>query len=88
MSAKMVFSAKIVDENGEELIYPISVEKNIPEIIDFLDGKNFEQNFHELETAILSSRKELAEEVTKEYLKESTKKKQNLNQRINKEELK
>jgi hypothetical protein len=75
MATKMIFSAKIKDDNGKEIIYPIEIEKDIPNIDEFLNGKNFATNFHNVETAILNARKELSERIVQEYLGESTKKK-------------
>jgi flagellar hook assembly protein FlgD len=76
MSTTLTFTAKITDENGKEIIVPINIESKIPDIEAFLDGKNFANNFDQIEKAVIKARKNLSEKVIEEYLGESTKKKQ------------
>lgn len=75
MSSKLQISITIKNENNEEEIIPLTVEKDIPSIRDFMDGKNFRENFDVLEKAILQARKEVAEDAVKEYLQKASKKK-------------
>lgn len=74
MSTKIIFTAKIEDEKGNEIIVPINIESKIPDIETFLDGKNFANNFDKIEKAVLEARKNLSEKVIEEYFCESTKK--------------
>lgn len=75
MSSKLQISITIINEDNEEEIIPITVEKNIPSITDFMNGENFRENFDVLEKAILKARKEVAEDAVKEYLQKASKKK-------------
>jgi hypothetical protein len=75
MSAKLQISMTIKNENNEDEIIPLTVEKNIPSIRDFMNGENFRENFDILERAILQGRKEVAEGAVKEYLEKASKKK-------------
>ena len=76
MSTKIILSAKVVNDKGEEVICPIDIESNIPNIEDFFDVNKFDLNFNKIETAVLISRKKLSEKLIQEYISESTKKKQ------------
>jgi hypothetical protein len=76
MGTKMILSAKVINDKGEEVICPIYIESNIPNIEDFFDVNKFDSNFNSIETAVLTSRKELSEKIIEEYISESTKKKQ------------
>ena len=75
MSTKLQISVTIKNENNEDEIIPLTVEKDIPSIRDFMNGENFRENFDILEKAILHGRKEVAEGAVKEYLEKASKKK-------------
>jgi len=74
MPKTMRFSVVIEDENGEVITSNTS-ERPIP-YIEEIEAKGFRAAFHELETAILESRKEVSDRVVSEYLEDMSKKKQ------------
>jgi hypothetical protein len=73
MKKKLKITVTMEDENGKEII-TTSTERKIP-YIDEIDEKGFRTAFHELETAILESRKEACDEALSGYLEKMSKKK-------------
>jgi len=63
---KIEISIKIKDESGKEIIGSIS-EKEIPYIEEFTN-QGFRSAFHELETAVLETRKAVSDSIVSEYL--------------------
>ena len=73
MSKTMRISVIIEDENGEALVTKTS-ERTIP-YIEEIETKGFRSAFHDLETAILESRKEVSDGAVSEYVEIMSKKK-------------
>ena len=65
MGNKMEILIKITDENGKTLVSQ-SREREVPYIKE-VETEGFREAFHEYETAVLESRKEVSDEVTSEY---------------------
>jgi len=82
MGKKMKISIEIEDENGEIIISRAS-EREVPYIEEVVE-QGFRGAFHEYETAVLESRKEVSDEVTSEYFELISKKKPKLKQEIEK----
>ena len=80
MSKKMKISITIEDENGETLVSRAS-EREVP-YVEELISKGFGGAFHDLETAVLESRKEVSDGITEDYLELISEKKPNLKQEI------
>jgi len=76
MSNKMEITIKITDENGETLVRQSS-ERAVPYIAE-VETQGFRGAFHEYETAVLESRKEVSDVVTSEYFEVISKKKPKL----------
>ena len=74
MPKMMRISVAIEDENGEELVTKAS-ERTVP-YIEEIEAKGFRSAFHDLETAILESRKEVSDSAVSEYVGIMSKKKQ------------
>jgi len=83
---KLEISVKIKDEAGKEIIQTIS-EKEIPYIEEF-KNQGFRAAFHELETAVLESRKEVSDRIVSEYLEFISEKKREKSQEAQKSEVK
>ena len=66
MAATMQMTVIIKDDNGEEIISKAS-ERQIP-YIEEIDNQGFRAAFHDLETAVLESRKEVCEDAVSGYL--------------------
>ena len=66
MPKTMQISVIIKDENGEALVTNTS-ERTIP-YIEEIETKGFRSAFHDLETAILESRKEVCDSTVSEYV--------------------
>jgi hypothetical protein len=77
MGAKFKISVEIINDDGSKTFEPISIEKEIPSLEDFMIGENFRENFDKYEKAVLKARKEAVEGATKGYLEEASKKKLN-----------
>ena len=60
---KIQMTAKITDDNGNEITRTIAKEAVIPDIAEYGDKESFCEIFHRIQI-----RNELAEEITKEYL--------------------
>jgi len=73
MSKKFKIEIRIEDENGEILVASQS-ERSIP-YIEEIDTQGFRSAFHDLETAVLESRKEVVDEALEEYLARMSEKK-------------
>jgi len=80
MGKKLEITIKITDESGETLASRTS-EREVP-YVEELIAKGFRGAFHDLETAILESRKEVSDEIAGEYLELISEKKPNLRQEI------
>ena len=78
MSKKLKITVAIEDENGETIISSES-EREVPYIKE-IETQGFRTAFHQLETAVLESRKEASDAAVSDYLKEMSQKKQNLRQ--------
>jgi hypothetical protein len=77
MSKKMRISMVIEDENGEEIVTKTS-ERNVP-YIEEIEAQGFRAAFHDLETAVIESRKEACDEAVSAYLGAMSQKKQERN---------
>ena len=66
MPKTMRISITIEDENGGTLVEKTS-ERAIP-YIEEIDAKGFRSAFHDLETAVLESRKEVSDSTVSEYV--------------------
>ena len=75
MPKTMRVSVTIEDENGETPVAKTS-ERTIP-YIEEIEAKGFRSAFHDLETAILESRKEVSDSTVSEYVEVMSKKKRN-----------
>lgn len=69
----------IEDENGEILVSRESA-REVP-YIEEIDSQGFRNAFHEYETAVLESRKEVSDAATSEYFELLSKKKRKASQR-------
>ena len=73
MPKTMRISVVIEDENGETLVTNTS-ERTIP-YIEEVESKGFRSAFHDLETAILESRKEVCDSTVSDYVEIMSQKK-------------
>jgi hypothetical protein len=73
MGKKLEIVMKITDETGEILLSE-SVEREIP-YIEEIETQGFRRAFDDYETAILESRKEACDALTREYFEHLSKKK-------------
>jgi len=73
MPKTMQISVTIKDENGEPIVTNTS-ERTVP-YIDEIDAKGFRSAFHDLETAVLESRKEVCDNAVSEYVEIMSQKK-------------
>ena len=73
MPKTMQISVTIKDENGEPIVTKTS-ERTIP-YIEEIEAKGFRSAFHDLETAILESRKEVSDSTVSEYMEIMSQKK-------------
>ena len=76
----MKISITIEDENGEPLVSRTS-EREVP-YVEELIAKGFRGAFHDLEKAVLESRKEVSDGIVGDYLELVSEKKPNLKQEI------
>jgi len=78
MSKKLKITVSIEDESGETIVSSES-ERVVPYIKE-VEEHGFRKAFHQLETAVLESRKEAGDKAVSEYLEKMSQKKQNLRQ--------
>jgi hypothetical protein len=83
MPKRMRISVSIEDEKGEVLVTNTR-EREIP-YIEEVDEKGFRAAFHDLETAILESRKEVCDSTVSEYVEVMSQKKREKNRTSAKE---
>ena len=77
MSKKLKITITVEDEQGERLIESTS-ERNVPYIQE-IEEQGFRVAFHDLETAVLETRKEAGDKAVSEYLELISQKKQKAN---------
>jgi len=77
MSKKLTITIRVEDEQGETLIESTS-ERNVPYIHE-IEEQGFRAAFHDLETAVLETRKEAGDKVVSGYLELMSQKKQKPN---------
>jgi hypothetical protein len=77
MSKTMEITITIKNENGDTIVTSSS-ERNVP-YIEEIETHGFRKAFHELETAVLESRKEVSEAAVSEYLESISQKKRTAN---------
>ena len=73
MRKKLRVTVTVEDENGETIVSSES-ERSVP-YIEEIEQQGFRAAFHDLETAILESRKEASDGALSEYLEQISKKK-------------
>lgn len=78
----MRISVSIEDDNGKAIVTKSS-EREIP-YIEEIEKQGFRAAFHDLETAVLESRKEVCDNAVSEYLETVSQKKQELNRVLEK----
>ena len=78
----MQITVSIKDENGEVIVSKEN-ERQVP-YIEEIDTQGFRAAFHDLETAILESRKEVCDNAISEYLEAISLKKQEQNHTLEK----
>jgi hypothetical protein len=74
MAKTMQITVSIKDENGEVIVTKAE-ERQVP-YIEEIDKQSFRSAFHDLETAVLESRKEVCDTAISEYLEVMSLKKQ------------
>jgi hypothetical protein len=77
MPKTMQITMIIKDENGREIISKSS-ERTVP-YIEEVEKQGFRSAFHELETAVLESRKEVCDNAVSDYLATMSQKKREAN---------
>jgi hypothetical protein len=78
MSSRLKITVSIEGEDGGTILTSTS-ERAVP-YIEEIDKQGFRSAFHELETAILESRKEACDSALSDYLEIMSQKKQDLRQ--------
>ena len=73
MAKMMEITVTIKDENGESIVAS-TIECAVP-YIEEIETQGFRSAFHELETAVLESRKQASEKAISEYLESISQKK-------------
>lgn len=68
---KVRFTAEIVDNSGDVVKAPVTIETGVPDITEFSDPREFYQVFDRFERPVIEARNQLAAEIAKEYLDEA-----------------
>ena len=68
---KIRFTAEIIDDNGNVLKNPVSVETKVPDLTDFNCPSEFLKVFDQYERPVIEARNQIASEITKDYLEEA-----------------
>ena len=68
---KIRFTAEIIDDNGNVLKNPVSVETKVPDLTDFNWPSEFLKVFDRYERPVIEARNQIASEITKDYLEEA-----------------
>ncbi len=69
---KVRLIAEIVDNNGDVVKTPVTVETDVPDISEFTDPSEFYQVFDRFERPVIEARNQLGAEIAKEYLEEAS----------------
>ena len=69
---KVRFIAEIVDDKGDAVRTPVTVETDVPDISEFTAPAEFYKVFDRFERPVIEARNQLAAEITKDYLDEAS----------------
>ena len=69
---KVRLIAEIVDDKGDVVKTPVTVETDVPDISEFADPTEFYKVFDRFERPVIEARNQLAAEITKDYLDEAS----------------
>lgn len=68
---KVRFTAEIIDDRGEIVKTPVTVETDVPDVTEFTEPTEFYQVFDRFERPVIEARNQAAEEIAKKYLEEA-----------------
>ena len=68
---KVRFTAEIIDDRGEIVKTPVTVETAVPDVTEFTEPTEFYQVFDRFERPVIEARNQAAEEIAKKYLEEA-----------------
>ena len=68
---KVRFVAEIVDDNGNTVKSPVTVETDVPDVTEFTSPSEFYKVFDRFERPVIESRNQVATEIAKDYLAEA-----------------
>ena len=69
---KVRFTAGIIDDRGEIVKTPVTVETAVPDVTEFTEPTEFYQVFDRFERPVIEARNQAAEEIAKRYLEEAS----------------
>ena len=69
---KVRFTAEIIDDRGEIVKTPVTVETAVPDVTEFTEPTEFYQVFDGFERPVIEARNQAAEEIAKRYLEEAS----------------
>lgn len=69
---KVRFTAEIIDDRGEIVKTPVTVETAVPDVTEFTEPTEFYQVFDRFERPVIEARNQAAEEIAKRYLEEAS----------------
>ena len=69
---KVRFTAEIIDDRGEIVKTPVTVETDVPDVTEFTEPTEFYQVFDRFERPVIEARNQAAEEIAKRYLEEAS----------------
>ena len=68
---KVRFVAEILDDNGNAVKAPVTVETNVPDVSEFKNPAEFYHVFDRFEKPVIEARNQIASEIARDYLDEA-----------------
>ena len=68
---KVRFVAEILDDNGNIIKAPVTVETEVPDVSEFTIPEEFQHVFDRFEKPVIEARNRIGEEIARDYLDEA-----------------
>ena len=68
---KVRFIAELMDDEGNIIKAPVTVETDVPDVSEFTTPAEFYQVFDRFEAPVIEARNQIGSEITRDYLDEA-----------------
>ena len=68
---KVRFVAELLDDNGNTIKAPVTIETDVPDVSEFTSPGEFYHVFDRFEKPVIEARNQIASEIARDYLDEA-----------------